>query len=240
VVVRTDFAEKYPEVVVAYVKAIIEADAWVRKDPQGAAEKIAGWTGIDKEVVYMFLGPSGIMTVDPTIKAELVRDAGEDAKVLQRLDRMKEFDIGKWVNDSYVRKAFAETGLDYDKQAKSFDNYEVAGTDEFCRKPIAEPRKAGEIWVAGERISAYASAACTLAAYGDLKRKGKKINVTYLFDSARGIKLFADQAFFAVSGEGDKAAIEPFLLKKDAEAAAKKSGGKVVGFPEAVKAVGGA
>src|SRR6201991_4730703 len=95
VVVRTDFAEKYPEVVVAYIKAILEADAWVRKDPKLAAEKIAGWTGIDKEVVYIFVGPGGIMTVDPTIKPELVRDAGEDAKVLQRLDRMKAFDIGK-------------------------------------------------------------------------------------------------------------------------------------------------
>jgi NitT/TauT family transport system substrate-binding protein len=226
--------------VVAYVKAIIEADAWVRKDPKGAAEKIAGWTGIDKEVVYMFLGPSGIMTTDPTIKPELFRDAGEDAKVLQRLDRMKEFDIGKWVNDSYVRKAFAESGLDYDKQTKSFDNYEISGTDEFCHKPITEPRKAGEIWVAEEGISAYASAACTLAAYADLKRKGKKINVTYLFDSTRGIKLFADQAFFAVSGDGGKTSIEPFLLRKDAEAAAKKNSGRVVGFTEAVKAAGGA
>ena len=26
------------------------------------------WTGIDKEVVYIFLGPGGIMTTDPTIK----------------------------------------------------------------------------------------------------------------------------------------------------------------------------
>jgi len=42
----------------------------VRKDPKAAAEKIAGWTGTDKEVVYMFLGPSGIMTMDPTIKPE--------------------------------------------------------------------------------------------------------------------------------------------------------------------------
>jgi NitT/TauT family transport system substrate-binding protein len=190
--------------------------------------------------VYIFLGPGGIMTVDPTIKPELVRDAGEDAKVLQRLDRMKEFDIGRWVNDSYVRRAFAESGLDYDKQAKSFDNYEISGTDEFCRQPIAEPRKAGEIWTADQGITAYASAACALAAYADLKRKGKKINVAYLFDSTRGIKLFADQAFFAVSGDGGKATIEPFLLKKDAEAAAKKNGGRVVGFTEAVKAAGGA
>ncbi len=73
---RTDFAEKYPEVVVAYIKAIIEANAWVRKDPKTASEMIAKWTGIDKEVVYIFLGPGGIMTTDPTIKPELVAGRG--------------------------------------------------------------------------------------------------------------------------------------------------------------------
>jgi NitT/TauT family transport system substrate-binding protein len=80
VVVRTDFAEKYPEVVVAYIKAVVEANAWVRADPKTASEMIAKWTGIDKEVVYIFLGPGGIMTMDPTIKPELVQDAAEDAK----------------------------------------------------------------------------------------------------------------------------------------------------------------
>jgi NitT/TauT family transport system substrate-binding protein len=73
---------------------------------------------------------------------------------------------------------------------------------------------------------------CTLGAYADYKAKGKKIDVTYVFDTARGIKLFADQAFFAVGG-GD---IAPFLLKKDAEAYAAKNNGKVLGFDEAVKA----
>jgi NitT/TauT family transport system substrate-binding protein len=82
----------------------------------------------------------------------------------------------------------------------------------------------------------FSSAACTLGAYADYKAKGKKINVAYVFDSTRGIKLFADQAFFAVGG-GD---IAPFLLKKDAEAYAAKNGGKVMGFEDAVKsAVGG-
>ena len=92
------------------------------------------------------------MTMDPTIKPALAKDAAEDAKVLQNLGRMKEFDVDKWVNDSYVRKAFTELGLDYDKQVKSFDNYEVKGDDKFCKKPITESRKAGEVWVAGEGI----------------------------------------------------------------------------------------
>jgi NitT/TauT family transport system substrate-binding protein len=232
-VVRTDFAEKYPEVVVAYIKAIIEANAWVRNDPKTASEMIAKWTGIDKEVVYIFLGPGGIMTTDPTIKPELVQDAAEDAKVLQNLGRMKEFDVQKWVNDSYVRKAYAELGLDYDKQRASFDNYEVKGEDKFCNKPITEARKAGEIWVDGEPIQPFSSTACTLGAYADLKAKGKKINMAYVFDTARGIKLFADQAYYALGG--DKSAIAPFLLKKDAEDYATKNGGRVLSFDDALK-----
>jgi NitT/TauT family transport system substrate-binding protein len=147
---------------------------------------------------------------------------------------MKEFDVGKWVDDSFVRTAFAELKLDYDGQLKSLANYEVAGEDTFCKKPIADPRAAGEVWVDGEGIAPFSSAACTLGAYSSLKAKGKKINVAYVFDTARGIKLFADQAYYAVGS--DKTAIAPFLLKKDAEAYAAKNGGRVLGFEDAVKA----
>src|SRR5438034_6256757 len=61
IVVRTDFAEKYPEVVVAYLKAVTAANQWFRADPKLASERIQEWTGINKEVVYIFLGPSGNM-----------------------------------------------------------------------------------------------------------------------------------------------------------------------------------
>jgi NitT/TauT family transport system substrate-binding protein len=236
VVVRTDFAEKYPEVVVAYIKAIIAANQWLRENPKVAAEKIQEWTGINKEVVYIFLGPSGNMTTDPTIKPPLIEAAATDVKVLQNLGRMQEFDPHKWVDDSYIRKAYAEMKLDYDAQLASTKNYEIAGEDAFCNKPIGDPRKAGEVWVEEDGILPFSNAACTLGAYADLKTKGKKINVAYVFDTSRGIKLFADQAFFAVAGPD----IAPFLLKKDAEAYAAKTGGKVLGFEDAVKAaVGG-
>jgi NitT/TauT family transport system substrate-binding protein len=235
VVVRTDFAERYPEVVVAYVKAIIEANKWLRADPKLAAEKIQEWTGINKEVVYIFLGPGGNMTTDPTIKPALIDAAAVDVKVLQNLGRMKEFDPKKWVDDSYIRKAYSELKLDYDAELKSTRNYEVSGTDKFCKKPIGDPRKAGEVWIDGEGIEPFSSAACTLGAYADIKAKGKKINVAYVFDTTRGIKLFADQAYFAVPA--DKTEIAPFLLKKDAEAYAAKINGKVLSFDDALKSV---
>ena len=233
VAVRTDFAEKYPEVVVAYIKALIAANEWFRADPKLASEKIQEWTGINKEVVYIFLGPGGNMTTDPTIKPFLIDAAAQDVKVLQNLGRMKEFDVTKWVDDSYVRKAFAELKLDYDAQLASTANYEVKGEDKFCNKSIVDPHKAGEVWVDGEGIEPLSSAACTLAAYSSLKAKGKKINVAYVFDSARGIKLFADQAYYAVGS--DKTAIAPFLLKKDAEDYATKNGGRVLSFDDALK-----
>src|SRR5467141_3622844 len=68
VVVRKDFAEKYPEIVVAYIEALMEANDWMRKNPKLAAEKVEEWTKINKEVVYIFLGPGGIHTLDPTVK----------------------------------------------------------------------------------------------------------------------------------------------------------------------------
>jgi len=172
------------------------------------------------------------MTTDPTIKPALIDAAAADVKVLQNLGRMKEFDPKKWVDDSYIRKAYAEMKLDYDAELASTKNYEISGEDKFCKKPISEPRKAGEVWVDDEGILPFSSAMCTLGAYADYKAKGKKIDVTYVFDTTRGIKLFADQAFFAVGG-GE---IAPFLLKKDAEAYAAKNNGKVLGFDEAVKA----
>ena len=219
---------------VAYIKALIAANEWFRADPKLASEKIQEWTGINKEVVYIFLGPGGNMTTDPTIKPFLIDAAAQDVKVLQNLGRMKEFDVTQWVDDSYVRKAFAELKLDYDTQLASTANYEVKGEDKFCNQPIVEPRQAGEVWVDGEGIEPFSSAACTLAAYSSLKAKGKKINVAYVFDSARGIKLFADQAYYAIGS--DKRAISPFLLKRDAEDYAAKSGGKVLSFEDALKA----
>jgi NitT/TauT family transport system substrate-binding protein len=173
------------------------------------------------------------MITDPTIKPFLVEDAAEDAKVLQRLGRMKEFDVAKWVDDSYVRKAYADLKLDYDAQLKAIENYEVKGEDKFCSRPVTDPRKAGEVWVDGEGILPFSSTVCTLGAYAQLKSANRKINMAYVFDTARGIKLFADQAFYAVGS--DKKDIAPFLLKKDAEAQAGKNGGKVLSFEEALK-----
>jgi NitT/TauT family transport system substrate-binding protein len=236
VVVRQDFADKYPEIVVAYLKALIEANAWFHADPKAASEKIEEWTKIEKEVVYIFLGPGGIMTLDPTIKPKWIETIKYDTTVLQKLGRVKEFDADKWVNDSYIRKAYAELKLDYDSQLAKLDNYVVTGTDTVCNQPVTDPKQAGEIWVDGAGLMPFSNPGCTLAAIGQLQAQGKKLRVAYTVDQAMGIKLFADKAYYAIGTVGGRQVIEPYLLKADAEAAAAKLGGKAASYEDALKA----
>lgn len=237
IVVRKDFADKYPEVVVAYLRALLDANDWVRKNPELAAQKIQEWTGIEKEVAYIFLGPSGIMTMDPTIKPDWIKAIKYDTGVLQRLGKVKQFDADTWANETYIREAFKEKGLDYDKQKAGFSGYEIGGMDPLCKKPIKNPREGGEVWIENGAITAYSSPNCTLAAVKKAVSEGKKIDVAYLFDKTYGIKLFADKAFFALNAKQPKhPSIVPFMLKKDAEAYAAKHGGKLADYTEVLAA----
>lgn len=235
VVVRKDFATEYPEVVVAYIRALMEANAWVRSNPTAAAAKIEEWTKIEKEVAYLYLGPGGIHTLDPSIKPRWLDTIKTGHDVLTRLNRVKPLDINAWVNESFVRQAFAALKQDYDAQKQTLANYDITGTDPLCKTAITRPKEAGEVWADGAAIQPYASAMCTLAAVGKLQGSGKKLRVAYVYDKALGIKVFADKAFYAVNAaDPKKPVIEPFLLKKDAEVHAARIGGRLVGYAEAL------
>ena len=242
VVVRKDFADKYPEFVVAYLKALLDANDWMRKSPAEAATKIEEWTKIEKEVVYMFLGASGVHTLDPTIKPKWIETVKKGHGVLQRMGRVKDFNADVWGNETYIKQAFKEKGLDYEKQKSVYTGYEISGTDPLCKKPIKSPRESGEVWIEGGGITAYSSTICTLAGVKKALSEGKQIGVAFVFDKTLGIKLFADKAFYALNTKDPKKLeIVPFLLKKDAEAWAAKTGGRVANYTEvlAVAKVGG-
>jgi NitT/TauT family transport system substrate-binding protein len=235
VVVRKDFAEKYPEAVVAYVKALMEANDWVRKNPKAAAEKIEQWTKIEKEVAYIFLGPGGIHTLDPTIKPRWIDTIKTAHGVLGKLGRVKEFNVEAWVDERYVRQAFKERGQDYEAQKQTLANYDIEGKDPVCKVAVTRPKDAGEIWLADGEIVPTSSPACTLAGIRQYEAAGRKVATAYLFDKALGIKVFADKAFYAMDTRDAKnPQAVPFLLKKDAEAAAAQSGGRLATYAEAL------
>ena len=155
---------------------------------------------------------------------------------------VKQFDADAWANETYVKQAFKDKGLDYDKQKASYANYEIGGTDTLCKKPIKSPREGGEVWIEKGAMTAYSSAGCTLGAIKKALSEGKQIGVAFVFDKTLGIKLFADKAFYALGTKNPKSPeIVPFLLKKDAEAWAAKIGGRLASYTEvlAVAKVGG-
>jgi NitT/TauT family transport system substrate-binding protein len=238
VVIRKDFGEKYPEIVVAYIKALMEANDWMRKNPKFASEKIEEWTKINKEVVYIFLGPGGIHTLDPTIKPAWVDAVGANYAVLKKLNMIKDLNIGAWVNDSYVRQAYKELGLDYDKQLASQAGTAMTGNDPVCNLPVDKPLQAGEVWIQGGDIVPFSSPACTLMGVKKFTGAGKKLNAVYLVDHELGIKVFADAAFYSIGGsDPKKPEVVPFLLKRDAEAYAGKNGGKLATYNEALSTI---
>jgi NitT/TauT family transport system substrate-binding protein len=240
VVIRKDFGGKHPEIVVAYLKALLEANEWVRKDPRGAAEKIEAWTKIDKEVVYMFLGPGGVHTLDPTLKPRWIEALGVDHATLRKLDLVGEIDIPTWVNDGYLRRAYTELGRDYDSELASFATPPIEGHDPVCQVPVSGGGEPGQIWLEGGDVVPLSSAGCTLAGVQHYTLAGQALGAVYVTDHALGIQLFADTAFYVLAeGAAPNRTAVAFLLKRDAEQYARETRGRVATFNEALSAIEG-
>lgn len=229
--VRSDYAEKYPEVVVAYLKATLEADKLYREDPEGLSEKLAKWTGVEAEVYYAFHGPEGIQTRDYTLKPEYVnaiRNAQESLKVLKKVS--EPLDIDRYVDDRFIRQAAKEYGYDYDARLKDYGAlpFDVNAVDTGAK--VTDPKLAGQIWVKGEpKVRLYGTIAATFAALGELESTNKPVRVTFVHDRLSGNKLFADKVWY-VEKDG---ALAAFLLQPSAAEWARKNGGDVVDFDSA-------
>jgi len=230
---RSDFAAKYPELVVAYLKATLEADGLLRKEPEEYSEKLAKWTGVEAEVYYAFHGPQGIQTRDYTLKPEFVeaiRQASQTAKVLKKIQR--DLDIASFVDDKFIRQAARELGYDYDARLKDYTPLPFTGKDYVGGRAVTEPKLAGQIWVAGEKkVRLYKSIGDTFTALNQLERQGSKVRVSFVHDRDSGLKLFADKAWY-VSNKGE---IVAFLEKSKANQWAERHQGSALSYSAARK-----
>lgn len=231
--VDTDFAKKYPEIVVAFLRAAIEADKLVAAEPEKYSELIAKVTGIEAEINYLFHGPLGLQTRDFTWKPEYRQAVQTSIDTLRLMKRTEtDLDPKTFINDQYLRTAFKQAGLDYDTQLKHYGRHPLVAKDALTGKAITDFKQVAQVWVEGEPlVRSYATATSAFAEVGKLEKAGKKVRVVYAHDRNSGLKLLAEDAWF-VAGKGD---VSSFLLKDAAEAWAKKNGGKVVDF-NAVKA----
>ena len=230
-----EFAKKYPEIVVAYLRAAIEADRLMAAEPEKYSTLIAKVTGIEAEVNYLFHGPLGLQTRDFTWKPEYRAAVKTSIDTLKSMKRTEtDLDAGTFINDQFIRTAFKQAGLDYEAQLKSYAKSPLTAKDAATGKAIADLKKLAQVWVDGEPlVRNYASTEAAFAEAAKAEKAGKKVRVIYTHDRNSGLKLFASDAWF-VRGKNE---LSSFLLKADADAWAKKNSGKVIDFAAAKSAI---
>lgn len=236
VLVDAAYAEKYPEVVTAYLQAVIEADKLFREDPEKYSELIEKVSGIEAEVDYLFHGPLGLQTRDLTWKPEFrqaVATAIDTLKLLKKADQG--LDVDKFVDDKYIKAAFKASGLDYDAAIKNYDQLPLTAKDAATGEEIKDFKRVAQVWVKDEpKVRHYATVEGALKALKALDTEGKVARAFYAQDRNSGIKLLGAQAWFVRADNGE---VSAFLLKDQAQAWAKGHGGKVLDLPGARAAV---
>ncbi|MBW4422657.1 MAG: ABC transporter substrate-binding protein [Myxacorys californica WJT36-NPBG1] len=230
VLVRSDFAKENPEVVVAYLKALLDANKLFREQPEAIATKVEKWSGVEREVVYMFLGPSGLQQLNPTIgqvNFDALRNSVTTLKQLGKLDdSINPEEVTKWADDSYLRQAMKEMNLNYDEVAKA-EGFVIGGEDAQTKEPIKDPKMAAQIWIKGEgNVMNFASIANMMTMLQTLAASGKTAGALFVHDQTTGWKLFAENSFYVQNGK----TVSAFLTEKEAQAFAEKSGAKVANF----------
>lgn len=230
--VNAEYAKEYPEIVVAYLRAVLEADRLIAAEPEKYSELIAKVTGIEAEVNYLFHGPLGLQTRDLSWKPEYRQALATSIDTLRLLRRHdSDLTADSFIDDHYIRAAFKASGLDYDAQLKNYDRPALKAKDALTGKPIADAKRAAQVWVEGEAlVRHYASPENAFADVTKLEQAGRKIRVVYAHDRNLGLKLLAQQAWFAVDGKGQLSA---FLLKDAATAWAQANKGNVLDYSAA-------
>ncbi|MCH7313723.1 ABC transporter substrate-binding protein [Acinetobacter sp. ANC 3882] len=230
------YAQQYPEIIQAYLRAMIEADQLIRKEPEKYSELIAAKTGIPAEVVYLFHGPLGVQTRDLTWKPEYKQATQTAVDTLKYLGRDDvDINVNQFIDDQYIKKAFQSAGLNYAQQLKNYAQSPLIAKDALTQKPIQSFDRVTQIWVKGEaKVRSYATPETAFADLNKLKKNGKNIRVVYNQDHNLKIKLLANLAWYATDKNGQ---INAFLLRGDANNWAKANGGKVYDFNNAQKLV---
>lgn len=188
IVVTKAFADKYPAIVVAYVKALIAAQDWIKADPQRAATMMSKWTMIPKEVLYLYFSKGGYLHADPAFKPLWLKTLAFDHGILAKYAHIPPLDMKTWVNPTFMQAAYHELGLNY---AKTLTKQPY--------NPKSNIGLAPQLWLAGKDVAPQASVDALLAAIRAATAAKQKIDAAYVYDHDTGLKLFAQDAYYVTS-----------------------------------------
>ena len=99
--------------------------------------------------MYLYNGPGGT-TFDTTLKPSLIEAFKGDVPYLKSIGDFADLNIDEFVDDTAIRKAFAERGQDYDAALNSTTNPSaLRGQDPVCNVAVTDPKLASELWIDG-------------------------------------------------------------------------------------------
>ena len=186
-----------------------------------AYAKVEKWTGVEREVQYLYFSVGGALTLDPTIKQEWIEALEFDHTVLVKEKSIPPLDFKRWIDDKYIRSAYKDLGLDYDKDLA------------YTRDAKAENMKLkpAEIWHKDKGIVSYDTVAAMLTDKAAFDKAGS-LRASYVFDNTTGLKIFGHIATYVKGKDG---VVTAFMRKPDAEAFAKDGGGALMAASPAIE-----
>lgn len=218
VVVTKAFADRYPEIVTAYIEALIATQNWIYKDPVLASTKMARFSMIPKEVLYLYFSKGGYLVPGTSFNPLWIKTLEYDHGILRKYAQIPTLNFAEWVKPDYMKAAYAALHMNYAKDAAA--------------KPVNPKSDIGmpsELWVEGAGISRYPSIAAMVAAFKAAKNAHRKIDATYVYDAATGIKMFGDYASYVKTPGG-----KVLAYMTPNEAKRNRGKGTILGFDQLV------
>jgi NitT/TauT family transport system substrate-binding protein len=236
--VNAEYAQKYPEVVVAFLRAAIEADRLFAAEPEKYSELIEKVTGIEAGVNYLYHGPLGLQTRDLTWKPEYRKALKTAIETLKLMGRDTKLQAETFIDDRYIKTAFQQSGLNYEQRLANYDKLALKANDALTGKPITDTQRVAGIWLQNEpKVRHYASIENAFSELRKLEQAGQKPRAVYVHDLIHRIKLLAPNAWYVADGRGQLSA---FLQKDAANAYAAANKGKVLDYAGAQAGAQGA
>lgn len=108
VVVRTELAERYPEVVIGYLKALTAAQQWYDKTP-AALKLVSQWTQVDPEIIAQILSTayqqqSGRFFSETTIRPDWLNVHIQQLSQIPGNEQLQTINLNHWIQPEFIQK----------------------------------------------------------------------------------------------------------------------------------------
>ncbi|MEO0397025.1 MAG: LysR substrate-binding domain-containing protein [Cyanobacteria bacterium P01_A01_bin.137] len=109
IVVRDTFADQHPEIVVAYLKALIAAQHWYVTTPS-ALSLVSNWVRLDPKIVaktldYQQSNRSGLFFPETQIRMDWITDHIKQLKTIPGNEQLGDIDMNTWIQPEFLATA---------------------------------------------------------------------------------------------------------------------------------------